>query len=135
MDRKTVKCSECQHEQGYDPKMIANQHSDADVARLILDGTLTICRCEKCGEETGTFFSPGQLRAGHVGWITCSPPSRIENVAFLKETARYKDSKIMDPIHWVFSLDELCHQAKLWSKIEKLQRAENRAAYESKYGG
>ena len=135
MSENTVTCSECGHEQAYDPEQMAGQQSDPEVARLILDGTLTICRCDQCGAETGVYFQPLSLRAGHIGWITCFPPSRIENVAFIKETARYKANKILDSIHWVFSLDELCHQAKLWTKIEELQLAENRDAFESKYGG
>ena len=135
MSENTLTCSECGHEQAYDPEQMAGQQSDPEVARLITDGTLKICCCDQCGAESGAYFQPFSLRSGHIGIITCVPPCRMDNDAFLRETARYKSDKILDSILCVFTLEELCHQAKLWARIRKLEEADNRAAYKSKYGG
>lgn len=135
MSKKIVTCSECGHQQEYDPEMIASQQSDPEVARLIVDGTLKICCCDHCGAESGVYFQPFSLRVGHIGIITCVPPCRMDNDEFLRETARHKSDKILDSILCVFTLEELCLQAKLWAMVRKLQDADNRALFKLKYGG
>ena len=135
MNKKTVTCSECHHKTTLDTDKLAAEQDDKEIARMIADQELIILRCDHCHKETGTFFAPRLLMPGYVGIITYMPPTRIDDEAFIKEVSRIKSSKTLDTLQFVFSLEELKNQAKLWTKILNLRHPDDYTSSEFTGGG
>lgn len=135
VNKKKMRCSVCKREVEQDLDALAAEQDDPAVAQMIADGELMMLACE-CGAATGFYFSIYQMnRAGQVGMIECVMPSALEDDKFIRQIAKERLDKRYDSNIWVFSMEELKHQARLWKRVEELRRSDIQARFESKGGG